>query len=251
MNGFSGLAGKTIFISGAGSATGMAISLLLLEQRARLVLTDCTEERLDEIKQHPKLASQDTMLVDYTKPELLEESLKAKLPNYAPIFGFVFCGGKGGVRPISLSNPTFTTSMLEVNTVAFIELVRLITRKSIFASGGSIVAISSVSSTRGLKSKTAYAASKAALDASVRCMAKELGERKIRVNSIQKGWVSSDMNAEFIQNNMALSGDNDLANQFLGVIEPEDLAQSVGFLLSDASRFITGVQLVVDGGYNL
>ena len=111
--------------------------------------------------------------------------------------------------------------------------------------------MSSVSSIRGLKSKVAYCASKAALDAAVRAIAAELGERKIRVNSILKGWVEADMKQGFIQDNMSLSENDDFKKQILGVVSSDDIANSIVFLLSDASKSITGTALLVDGGYTL
>lgn len=168
-----------------------------------------------------------------------------------PFDGIVYAGGTGGVRPLKLNNPEFVQSMFHENVFAFFELVRLLLKKRLINKGASIVALSSVSSIKGLKSKSVYSASKAALDAAVRGMAAELAEKKIRVNSIQKGWVSSDMNLDFIQSNMALSEDNDFSKQILGVIEPEELACLVQFLLSDAVKTLTGTNLLLDGGYTL
>jgi NAD(P)-dependent dehydrogenase (short-subunit alcohol dehydrogenase family) len=71
------------------------------------------------------------------------------------------------------------------------------------------------------------------------------------VNSIQKGWVSSDMEKDFIKSNMSLSQTDDLKRQLLGVIEPEEVANAIAFLLSDASKSITGISLLLDGGYTL
>lgn len=165
--------------------------------------------------------------------------------------GIVFAGGKGGVRPLKLNNAEFVQSMFHENVFAFFELVRLLLKKRLINDGASIVALSSVSSVKGLKSKSVYSASKAALDAAVRGMAAELADKKIRVNSIQKGWVSSDMNLDFIQSNMLLSEENDFSKQLLGVIEPEELARLVQFLLSDAVTKLTGTNLLLDGGYTL
>ena len=165
--------------------------------------------------------------------------------------GFVYCAGIGGVRPLSFTKYPFMHEMMNANLYSFIEMVRCITKKNCFAHGGSIVAISSVSSIKGLKSKTAYCASKAALDASVRCMAAELSEKRIRVNSILKGWVESDMKKDFIKSNMELNENNDFKRQLLGVIDPVEIANTVAFLLSDATKTITGISLVLDGGYTL
>lgn len=165
--------------------------------------------------------------------------------------GIVYAGGKGGVRPLKLNNADFVHSMFHENVFTFFELIRLLLKQRLIKEGASIVALSSVSSVKGLKSKSVYSASKAALDAAVRGMAAELADKKIRVNSIQKGWVSSDMNLDFIQSNMALSADNDLSKQLLGVIEPEELARLVQFLLSDTVTTLTGTNLLLDGGYTL
>jgi NAD(P)-dependent dehydrogenase (short-subunit alcohol dehydrogenase family) len=141
--------------------------------------------------------------------------------------------------------------MMRTNLYIFIELSRLLTKKDLLNEGSSIVALSSVSSTKGLKSKIAYTASKAALDAAVRSMAAELAVKKIRVNSIQKGWVSSDMSLDFIENNRALSSNDDFKKQLLGAIEPDEIAGAVQFLLSNTAKSITGTALVLDGGYTI
>ena len=165
--------------------------------------------------------------------------------------GWVFAGGIGGVRPLKLNNHEFVQEMFQANVFSFIEWSRLLLSKRCLNLGSSIVALSSVSSIKGLKSKTVYSASKAALDAAVRGMAAELADKKIRVNSIQKGWVSSDMNLDFIQSNMALNRENDLDKQLLGPIETIEVANLTAFLLSDLVKSITGTAILLDGGYTL
>jgi NAD(P)-dependent dehydrogenase (short-subunit alcohol dehydrogenase family) len=181
----------------------------------------------------------------------IEPQLNQITKECGPFNGFVYCAGIGGVRPLSLTKYSFTHEMMNANLYSFIEMVRCITKKRCFAPAGSIVSISSVSSIKGLKSKIAYSASKAALDASVRSMAAELSEKKIRVNSILKGWVTSDMQKDFIKSNMELSENDDFKRQLLGAIEPVEIANTVAFLLSDATKTITGTSLLLDGGYTL
>jgi NAD(P)-dependent dehydrogenase (short-subunit alcohol dehydrogenase family) len=173
------------------------------------------------------------------------------LNDFSPFDGIVYAGGKGGVRPLKLNNDDFVQSMFHENVFTFFEIIRILLKKKLINEGASIVALSSVSSIKGLKSKTVYSSSKAALDAAIRGMASELSDRKIRVNSIQKGWVSSDMNLDFIQSNMAISENNDFAKQLLGVIEPEEIANLTSFLLSDDVKTLTGTNILLDGGYTL
>jgi NAD(P)-dependent dehydrogenase (short-subunit alcohol dehydrogenase family) len=165
--------------------------------------------------------------------------------------GVVYAGGKGGVRPVKFNSIDFVQDMFHANVFTFFEWIRILAKKRSLNEGASIVALSSVSSLKGLKSKSVYSASKAALDAAVRGMAAELADKKIRVNSIQKGWVSSDMNLDFIQSNMAINIDNDFDKQILGAIEPEEIANLCVFLLSDQVKTLTGTNTLLDGGYTL
>lgn len=165
--------------------------------------------------------------------------------------GVIYAGTRGGVRPVKLNSAEFVLDMFHDNVFTFFEWMRILSKKRNLKEGSSIVALSSISSIKGLKSKSVYSASKAALDAAVRGMAAELADKKIRVNSIQKGWVSSDMSLDFIKSNMAIDQQNDFDRQLLGAIEPKEIANLCVFLLSDQVKTITGNNLVIDGGYTL
>jgi NAD(P)-dependent dehydrogenase (short-subunit alcohol dehydrogenase family) len=244
------LTGKQILVAGATSDTGQAIVAQLVSLGAGVVMTDSSEELLTEIKQRNR-----NNLCFYAfniyENSLIENKFMQISKECGAFDGFVYCAGIGGIRPVAYTNYSFTHKMMNANLYSFIEMVRCITRKNCFKQGGSIVALSSISSIKGLKSKTAYSASKAALDAAARCMAAEFGGKGIRVNTILKGWVKSDMGKDFVKTNMELSENDDFKRQFLGVIEPIDVANAVVFLLSDAARIITGTSFILDGGYTL
>lgn len=245
------LTGKQILVAGATSETGQTVVIQLSQLGAKVVMLDNSEEKLFEMKEIIARDNVSFYTFDIYENAEIEESINQIVKEYGAFNGFVYCAGIGGVRPLSVTKKTFTNEMMNANLYSFIEMVRCITKKDSFVKGGSIVAISSVSSIKGLKSKTAYCASKAALDASVRCMAAELSERGIRVNSILKGWVESDMKKDFIRSNMELSENDDFKKQLLGVIDPVEIANTVAFLLSDATKTITGTSLLIDGGYTL
>jgi NAD(P)-dependent dehydrogenase (short-subunit alcohol dehydrogenase family) len=245
------LTGKQILVAGAASETGQAIVSRLIQQGAHLVMIDNSEEKLSEIKNNSENVDLKFYSFDIYKNTEIEPKFKQISAECGVFDGFVYCAGIGGVRPLPFTTYSFAREMMNANLFSFIEMVRCVTKKNCFSRGGSIVALSSVSSIKGLKSKTAYSASKAALDAAVRCIAAELGVKKIRVNSILKGWVESDMQMDFIKSNMELNQGNDLKRQFLGAIPPVEVANAVAFLLSDATRTITGISLLLDGGYTL
>jgi NAD(P)-dependent dehydrogenase (short-subunit alcohol dehydrogenase family) len=245
------LAGKNILLVGASSGVGQATASLLCQLKASVVMVDENAEILEGIRSGLDFENLYYVAFPIYQTEYIGDKFKELFKRFGTFHGFVYCAGIGGVRPLSLISPAFNQEMMNANYFTFLEFIRHITKKPHFAQGGSIIAISSVSSIKGLKSKIAYSASKAALDASIRNLAAELSDKKIRVNSIQKGWVSSDMEKDFIKSNMSLSQTDDLKRQLLGVIEPEEVANAIAFLLSDASKSITGISLLLDGGYTL
>lgn len=240
-----------ILVINDGSVSGYEVVKLLIQQNMSVCLVErnILDNNITFLEDKYKSALIIHML-DFYHTELIETFVKNNLKNQY-FKGLVYAAGIGGVRPLGLTTTSFIQDMMNANLYAFVEWVRCICKKNRFEDGGSVVAISSVSSIKGLKSKIAYSASKAALDAAVRGIAAELADRKIRVNSIQKGWVRSDMQHSFIQDNMAINENSDLVKQVLGVIENEDLAKSVLFLLGEDSKFITGTNMVLDGGYTL
>lgn len=244
------LSDKRILFTGISSATSNALAKHLHETGAQLVFADEDESLLKEICS--ELGSE-CSYIKISTTEILNGSndQALNLKSIGEIDGFVFALGKGGVKPIAFNKPPFVEELVKQNYLLFAELTRLLIKNKNLVSGSSIVALSSVSSIKGLKTKAAYCASKAALDACVRSYAAELAQKKIRVNSVQKGWVTTDMDTGFIQNSINISDNSDLEKQLLGPINPYHLAMPVAFLLSDASAAITGTAMLVDGGYSL
>jgi NAD(P)-dependent dehydrogenase (short-subunit alcohol dehydrogenase family) len=245
------LSGKQILVAGAASDTGKAIILQLTGLGASTVIVDLSKEMLEEIKGEISDEKIKTHAFDIYSSSEIFTNLCLISERFGVFDGFVYCGGMGGVKPLSFTKPEFIRDMMNANLFSFIEMVRSICKKDRFKNGGSIVAISSVSSIMGLKSKTAYSASKAALDASIRCLAAELSTKAIRINSVLKGWLDSDMEKDFIATNMELDESNDIKRQLLGPTSVLELANTVAFLLSDATKTITGTALLIDGGYSL
>ena len=134
---------------------------------------------------------------------------------------------------------------MDINFVSFVELVRCITKKGNFNRGLSIVAISSISAKTGGVSVTGYAASKAAIEGAVRCLAHELASKGVRLNTVQPGQTLTPAYKELIGD----SKDPVLDRQYLGLAEANDVANTIAFLLDDASRMITGASMPIDCGF--
>lgn len=238
------LVNKKIVLASGNSAICCEISKKLIDAGASVIL-------IGDWPENKTSGDLFAFQLDISNVENLEAELDPFFFRHKPFDGFVFAWGIGGARPLALTKPSFMHDMMRANLYSFVEMSRLLTKKGIFNPGGSIVALSSVSSVKGLKSKIAYGASKAGLEGAVRSMAAELAEKKIRVNCVQKGWVTSDMQLDFIKNNRNLSAEDDFGKQLLGAVEPAEIADIVTFLLSDATKTITGSSIVIDGGYTL
>ena len=239
---------KKILFFGTNNEISITIVESLIKQNA--IVTFISQKEIKNIDLLKRI-SKNYFIKDYYSTEKIKKIFKTELKIENDFDGVIFGGGIGGVRPIKLNKIDFVKTMFDANVFSFIELMRHVVKRNFLNDGASIVGLSSVSSIKGLKSKEVYSASKAALDAAIRVCAAELSDRHIRVNSIQKGWVTSDMNMDFIRDNRSINDDNDFKKQLLGPIEPKELANLVVFLLSDQVKSITGTSILLDGGYTL
>ena len=137
------------------------------------------------------------------------------------------------------------------NFDVFIEVIRSLKRFKGINDKASLVAISSISSIRAMKAKMIFSASKAALDAAIRCLAVEFIDNGIRINSVLKGFVDVDFEKSHIQDITSINKEKIEPKHFLGITKAIEIANVVAFLLSDATSTITGASIVVDGGYTL
>ena len=172
--------------------------------------------------------------------------IKSIVEKYGIIDGFVHCAGISSRKPLNVLTKNGFSNIMDVNFYSFVELVRQICKKKHFANGGSIVVMSSISSIRGYKAKTEYCVSKAAVDAFVRCMALELSDRHIRINSIMAAEVLTPLSLKARESNNAV-GALDFHSP-LGPSEPNEVANIMIFLLSNATKTITGTSILIDGG---
>lgn len=241
------LTGMRILVTGASSGIGQACAILLSRLGASIVLVARDEKRLNETRD--KMAEGEHVCVSFDLADLERyEELFKRCASEQKLNGIVHAAGIGPAVPIQSVSLALMREVMNINYFAFMELVKWFSKKK-YSAGGSVVAISSVSARVGWPGGSLYCGSKGALDASMRAMALELASKKIRVNSV----VPSNVRTPMLDEITSAAGDEEfrqiLAKQPLGLGEPEDVAHAVAFLLSDAARFITGTQLVVDGGY--
>ncbi len=236
---------KIYIVTGAGSGIGRETSRILAEQGASIIMMDVNTESLAEtaaiggVRCYP-------MTIDLTDATTVSEAVAKIVEQYGKIDGLVHCAGISSRKPLNVLSKEGFSKVMDVNFFSFVELVKQCAKKKHINDGGSIVVMSSISSIRGYKAKTEYCVSKAAVDAFVRCMALELADRKIRVNSVMAAEVLTPLAMKAREMNAAV-GASDF-NAPLGPSEPYEVANTIAFLLSDATKTITGTSLLIDGG---
>ena len=245
MNPFT-LLGKTILITGASSGIGRSTAIHCSKMGATVIATGRNEVRLKEGLAEMNGAEHQVICADITN----ESEIISLVNSIVSIDGVVLCAGINDKSLFKQINQDKIDKMYHINIMAPILLLKEIFKKKKITSGASIVFISSISSFYATISNALYASSKGAINSLIRVLALEYASKKIRVNGIMPGMVRTDM-----INAYGLSEEQmgDVVKSYpLGRLgEPVDVANGVIYLLSDASCWVTGTNIVIDGGITL
>lgn len=243
------LTGKHILVCGASSGMGEASAKLLGELGAKTVLVARREDKLREVCDSLEGEGHRYYAADLGEIDKIEPLFQRIVEETGPFDGFANCAGIGPARPLKMMNYSFQLEVMNINYFSLIEELRCLTKRGAANKNLNVVSVSSSASLRGEKAQTAYAASKGAMDAAVRCLAREFGPKGIRINTIIPALVDTRLGDDYLERGGEEKLGRVMDQQVLGMGYPIDIANAVAFLLSDASRFITGSMLYLDGGY--
>ena len=239
--------GSFLLITGASSGLGRAMALQLSD-RHRLILggrdTTRLQQTLDNCKSPEKHLVWRSDLADFEK---IAGELGEFLVKYdAHVSGYVHCAALLNILPLRRLSTAMIADSFRVNVFSAMEIIKTLTTKKINRQQlKTVVFVSSIASKFGAKGFSVYSATKGALDALMKSLAVELAP-EIRVNSILPGALHTPMTESMFV-------DSELVAKFertypLGIGLPLDVINAVEFLLSDKARWITGQQLIIDGG---
>lgn len=241
------LEGKTILITGAASGIGRATAVQCSEMGAKLVLVDLNEQGLNDTKALISRENTEYYALDLTDLDKLIEMVGTlpKLDGVASNAGIVMS------LLAKFSDVNDMERIFKINTFSHINLIQQLIAQKKLNKGASIVFTSSMSGVYcGLAGGSLYGATKSAMLGYAKALAIELAPRGIRVNTIHPGMIETPLT-----NGTALSKElleDDAKNYPLGRYgKPEEIAYSIVYLLSDATVWMTGSQLLIDGGYSV
>jgi len=240
------LQGKTILVTGASSGIGQATAVACTRMGADVIITGRDAERLQATNEMMG-GGKGLLIADLTVRDDVERVV-ASLPH---LDGAVLCAGNSMTLPLQFGTREKFDEMFDVNFFAPVELLRMMYKKKVLQKGASVVLIASIGGTHSfMPGNGVYGASKAALNSVMKYAAREYASRKVRVNSICPGMVDTPLihRGTITEEQLA----EDAKRYPLGRYgHPDDIANGAIYLLSDASAWLTGHDLVIDGGFSI
>lgn len=241
------LEGKRILITGASSGIGKAIAQQCAIAGANCIITARNIERLNVTLNLLEGEGHQAITSDLSEISYINE-LISELPK---LDGVVSCAGVVETKLIKFTEEQDLERLFQINTFSTIRLVRGLVQNKKLNKEASLIFISSISGTRcGYIGGSLYGSTKGALEGFTKATALELAPQKIRVNTIVPGMIDTALLKDTEVDNELLESDR-LRYPMKRYGKPEEVGYAAVYLLSDATKWVTGTSLLIDGGYTL
>ena len=241
------LEGKMILVTGASSGIGQATAIECSKMGAKLVITGRNTERLQETFNQLEGEGHRQIIAELTNDEEVR-----RLVDVCPeLNGLVLCAGRGLTLPFNFCTREKFDEIFSINYFAPVELLRLLSKEKKILKYGSVVFMGSIGGTTGFSNgNTIYGATKAGIVSTMKFCAIEMAHRNVRVNAICPGMVETPLIHRTNRTEEELA--KDMSRYPLKRYgQPLDIAHGIIYLLSDASSWVTGHSLVIDGGVTI
>ncbi|MFV8368179.1 SDR family NAD(P)-dependent oxidoreductase [Flavobacterium sp. LB2R40] len=241
------LKNKSILVTGASSGIGRQIAITASKLGALVTLVGRDTLKLDETLALMSGEKHKTHSIDLSILSNIDQLIAESLPYD----GVVFNAGIVNYLPVKFLNEDKIRDVFKINFESNVVLTQKLLKKKLINKKGSLVFISSISSKLGVPGTAVYSASKSALNSFAKVLASELASQGIRSNSVCPGIVETEMTN--LANDIITENEvRKAASEYpLGYGEPIDVAGLVMYLLSDISKWMTGSELIIDGGFTL
>jgi 3-oxoacyl-[acyl-carrier protein] reductase len=240
---------RNAIVTGGSRGLGLGIARRLIESGFRAIVIARKEG--DELAAAKREAEQTIagslrfVPFDLAALEGIPDLVKKLRKDFGPIYGLVNNAGMSADGVLALTSTHEIEQVVRLNTVSPMVLTKYVVRSMMADGGGRIVNISSITAFTGYSGLAVYAATKASLIGFTRSLAREVGRAGVNVNAVAPGFVSTDMTQSLTEENRQQIARRSALKR---LVEVDDVANAVDFLLSDRSRNITGTVMTVDAG---
>ncbi|MFS0781645.1 SDR family NAD(P)-dependent oxidoreductase [Bacillus sp. 1P06AnD] len=241
---------KTAIITGAGGGQGKAEAILFAKEGAKVVVTDVQQDKVKEVVEEIKSAGGEAIgfYHDVSSEDNWMHVVKETIQTFGKIDILVNNAGISLNKSLTDTSSEQWHKVMDINlTGAFLGMKHILPLM-IENGGGSIVNISSIAGLTGGSGAGPYTASKGALRLLTKAVAIDYAKHNIRCNSVHPGYIETPMTKDMFTNEQMMSWfKSNTPLPYLG--KPDDIAYGVLYLASDESKFVTGIELPIEGGY--
>jgi len=244
------LKGKNILVSGASSGIGRQCAIDFSFNGANVFLLGRNVEELEKTKE---LCSQDVVIkyfsLDFSALDSIKTEVEAICDEVGLVHGYLHAAGIEKSLPYLHLKKEDYQRLYDVNFISAMEILKVISNKRYRGDKAKYVLVSSITAVIGRPTVAAYAASKGAMVSAVKSLSLELAKKGVCINCISPGTILTPMMIKVLDS-MTEEQRKAREESFpLGFGEPSDISNAAVFLLSNAARWITGQNIIIDGGY--